>query len=244
MGAFPYCYGTTTDRGDVRAENQDSILAEAGFVHGRPSALMAVADGMGGLAYGAQTSAYIAEQFSRWWREDFPSMIGEGIDRDEDIRELLEQEIWDINQGIFEFRSRMECRTGSTLSLLLLYNGNYYVENLGDSRVYLLRNGSIFRLTEDQSVEAKGKRMLTMCMGMFAVPQSQYRHGGLRPGDRFLLCSDGLFNALDERRIEEIMGLQELGAQEMAGLLRRQIHSGKARDNVSAIVIHTRGRSE
>ena len=239
MDVFPYCYGAITDKGDVRAENQDSILAEAGVVHGRPSALMAVADGMGGLSYGAQASAYITEQFRRWWREDFPSMIADGIDREEDIKELLEQEIWDVNRGFFEFRSRMGCRTGSTLSLLLLYNGSFYVENLGDSRIYLYRNGSFFQLTNDQSVVENGRRKLTMCVGMFEIPQSQYRHGRQQPEDRFLVCSDGLCNALDEGRIREIMGIQELSAQDRVQLLRRQISPGKARDNVSAIVLQS-----
>lgn len=242
MAIFPYCYGTITDKGDVRAENQDSLLAEAGSVHGHPAALMVVADGMGGLAYGAQISAYITEQFDWWWREDFPSIVGDGIDRDEDIQELLEQEIWDINRGIFEFRSRMRCRAGSTLSLLLLYNGKYYVENLGDSRIYLYRDGMLFQLTKDQAVESKGKRMLTMCMGMFEVPESQYLQGNMRPGDGFLLCSDGLYSALDEGRMEEIMGICDITAQEKAEYLRQEIAFGNARDNVSVIVLEIGGK--
>lgn len=241
MAIFPYCYGTLTDKGDVRSENQDRILAEVGVVHGYPAALMVIADGMGGLAYGAQTSSYIADQFGRWWREDFPAMLENGIDRDEDIQELLEQEIWDINRRILEFRNRMECRAGSTLSLLLLYKGKYYVENLGDSRVYLYRDGILYQLTEDQSVEEKGKRMLTMCMGMFVVPHSQYLKGELQCRDCFLLCSDGLYSALDEVRMKNILGCGRLSPQDRAERLRMEISAGKARDNVSIIVLEAMG---
>lgn len=98
-----------------------------------------VADGMGGLSYGSQISAYCTNQFAAWWHEDFSQMIQAGRDSDTDIKELLEQEIWDINTQIYQFKEREGCRCGSTLSALLLYNGKYYIENLGDSRIYRFR---------------------------------------------------------------------------------------------------------
>lgn len=255
-----YTSGAVTDRGDVREENQDSILLLSGSIKGRPAALFAVADGMGGLSHGAQVSRYITLQFERWWYEDFPQLIQEEMDCEDDIRELLEQEIWDINKAVLDFRNRMQCRSGSTLSLLLLYNDNYYIESIGDSRIYLMRNNKLTQLTSDQSLAARMmrehsmteeeaqrsgmKNKLTMCIGMFLVPQSGYITGRLRRGDCFLLCSDGLYQPLKLEQMEDVLKKNELCAQEKADQLRQMIDPGNAGDNVSAIVAEIRRERE
>jgi len=252
MCMFTYTCGMTTDRGDVRKENQDSILALTGNAGGKNAGLFLVADGMGGLSYGALVSQYIVEQFGRWWQEDFHGMIEAGIDSEEDIRELMEQEIWDINQSIYQFKNRLQCRSGSTLSLLLLYGNRYYIENIGDSRIYLMRGGKLKQLTEDQSVVAKMvreqrmsekeaahsrmKNMLTMCIGMFEVPQSGYLSGTLKEGDCFLLCSDGFYHPIGNEKMELVLGNTEMDSQTKADCLRTMIETGMATDNVSAVV--------
>lgn len=253
---FTYTCGATTDRGDIRAENQDSILFLIEKIMDRPGAMFVVADGMGGLSYGAQVSRYITEQFKRWWYEDFSYMVQEGIEREEDIRELLEQEIWDINQAIYTFNSRYRCRSGSTLSLLLLYKEKYYIENLGDSRIYLLRKGSMEQLTKDQSLAeqmmknnrgnvdetqySRVKNKLTMCMGMFSVPQSNYYTGDVWKKDQFLLCSDGLYNPLDRQQIKAVMEKKGRTAAKKSEDLRQEIQQGQATDNVSAIIVEVK----
>lgn len=252
MPMLVYSYGANTDRGDVRSENQDSILCLTGTVNGHACALFVAADGMGGLSYGSQVSRFITEQFARWWREDFPQMMCAGRDSEADIKELLEQEIWDINQSVLRFKEEAQCRSGSTLSLLLFYGEKYFIKNMGDSRIYRQRAGILERLTEDQSLVAQlvregrmtekeacksGKRnILTMCIGMFQIPQSFYASGQILPGDCFLVCSDGLYNPVGEEKIAAILGLPEKSTQTKAGELRRLIGPGEASDNVSVIV--------
>ncbi len=251
-----YSSGAITEKGDIRKENQDSILEQRGRVGGSPAALFLVADGMGGLSYGAQVSSYIIRQFARWWESDFPQLIKDGMATEENIRELLEQEIWDINLAVLEFKNRMQCRSGSTLSLLLLYNGRYYIENMGDSRVYLMREDRLYQLTEDQSVAARQmrdqgitqeeadrsrmKHVLTMCLGMFAIPQSNFHCGECARGDQFLVCSDGLHGFVEKRQMEAVLRDERMTADEKANALRNQILPGNARDNVSAIVVEIR----
>ena len=241
------------DRGDVREENEDSVLALNGALDGQAAALFLVADGMGGLSHGAQVSQYIVTQFERWWKEDLPQMLLEGMNREEDLRELLEQEIWDINQAVLEFKTRLQCRSGSTLSLMLVYGNQYYIENIGDSRIYRLRQGSLKQLTCDQSLAAKLVRehrmteaearhsreqnVLTMCIGMFSVPRSDYRTGSVRAGDQFLLCSDGLYHPLEPGQLERVLLEKQLGALEKARRLRELIAPGRATDNVSMILV-------
>ncbi len=253
MMELTYCCGAMTDRGDIRTENQDSILYLVDVIEGQTAALFAVADGMGGLSYGAQVSRYIIEQFERWWYEDLSQMLRVRKDTDEDIQELLEQEIWDVNQAVRGFNSRMGCRSGSTLSLLLLYKQRYYIENIGDSRVYRWRKRCLRQLTKDQSMvaqmvrehrisqeEAEGsklKNILTMCIGMFPVPQSEHLTGRVHHGDRFLLCSDGCYHPLEKKQIKGVLGDRKLDAQEKAESLRQMIEPGGASDNVSIIIV-------
>lgn len=247
-----YTCGAVTDRGDVRKENQDSILYLTGNICGEPAAFAVLADGMGGLSYGAEVSRYITEQFKRWWYEDFPDMVREGMEKEEDIRELLEQEIWDINQAVLAFKNKKQCRTGSTLSLLLFFKEQYFIENIGDSRIYLLQSGRLERLTTDQSVEeqkkqnpdmkmdeAQYRRMknrLTMCIGMFQIPQSQYSFGKVKTGDLFLVCSDGLYKMIKIERMEEILADSGQTVGQKVERLRKEIGPGQALDNVSVIL--------
>lgn len=247
-----YTYGAVTDRGDVRKENQDSILCLTESAGMRCSALFAVADGMGGLSYGASVSQYITKQFERWWKEDFADLVQNEMDREEEIRELMEQEIWDINQSVLHFNRRMKCRSGSTLSLMLLHKGRCHIENIGDSRVYRMRAGSLCQLTQDQSLAAsmvreRGmteeqvrrlgmKNKLTMCIGMFEKPESCYMADDILAGDQFLLCSDGLYNELDQEKMADVLASGVLTLPEKAVRMRRMIRPGHASDNVSVII--------
>ncbi len=246
-------YGSLTDRGDLRAENQDSILCLQGNPEDKNAALFVVADGMGGLSYGAMVSSFITDMFEEWWNEDLPEMMRAGRTDREDIRELLEQEIWDINNRILEFKRVNNTRCGSTLSLLLIYEDSFYIENMGDSRVYRLSSEGLCRLTVDQTLRAqllregriseeelksfKKKNVLTMCMGMFEVPESYFTIGELGTTETFMLCSDGLYNALEDKEISRVLERNDLSPEEKVNLLRRMIPIGEGKDNVSIIVV-------
>lgn len=267
MRHFTYQYGSLSDAGDVRSENQDAILCCTGEKNTQnqqnDAAFFLVADGMGGLSYGSQVSAYCTDQFTAWWHEDFSQMMQAGRDSDTDIKELLEQEIWDINTRIYQFKEREGCRCGSTLSALLLYNGKYYIENLGDSRIYRFRKNDLEQLTKDQSLAAQlvrekrltpeeaedfpRKNVLTMCIGMFQIPQSGFEMGELKNGDMFLLCSDGFYGCVEEADVKEILTRYNRQHDKGNGILqfaveklRSLIPEGAARDNVSLILTEVR----
>lgn len=245
-------YGSATERGSVRKENQDSILCRTGIIEGSLAALFVIADGMGGLFHGATVSHYITGQFAVWWEKDFPQMLRAGYRESGNIKELLEQEVWDVNQFLLQFRQKEACHAGSTLSALLLYQDRYYIVNLGDSRIYRLRKKKLERLTVDQSLVAQlarekgitekeaeqfaGKNVLTMCVGMFPVPQNYYAAGFVEAGDSFLLCSDGFYNPLGEVCIRTILEETQITSQEKVEKLIEMISPGKATDNISAIL--------
>ena len=138
-------------RPDRRENNQDHILYVNRKEAGHETGLFLVADGMGGLACGMETSGYIVQEFLRWWEQDVSWMFAYGKTSDEDILELLDQEIWDINQEILKFTRETGQRTGSTLSLLFIMDGKYYIKHLGDSRIYRSHSDRIRQITEDQT---------------------------------------------------------------------------------------------
>ena len=115
--------GGICETGDRRENNQDHILYVNRKEAGHETGLFLVADGMGGLACGMETSGYIVQEFLRWWEQDVSWMFAYGKTSDEDILELLDQEIWDINQEILKFTRETGQRTGSTLSLLFIMDG-------------------------------------------------------------------------------------------------------------------------
>ena len=137
-------FGNVTDRGDVRQENQDSIFLAQESVNGCPAAVFGVADGMGGLSYGAQVSQYIARQVLRWWQEEFLPMVRDGMESEDDIRELLEQSVWDMNQTCTGSGRPWNAGPALTLSLVVLMGKRFYIANVGDSRVYLYREREAF----------------------------------------------------------------------------------------------------
>lgn len=250
-------YGAVSDKGDRRKDNQDSWAGFTGVTKEGPAALFVVADGMGGLSYGSQASGYITEQFASWWKEDLPQMIQAGRTSAEDIDELLEQGIWEANQGILQFSEKLGERSGSTLSILFLFKGRYHVKNIGDSRVYLIRDGYLKQISQDQSLVAqwvregrmteaearcsKQRNKLTMCVGMYEVPRAFTAGGVLRKGDSFLLCSDGFYNSLEPEDWGQVLGISEFSPQKKAEILRQLIVPGEASDNVTVVLAETHG---
>ena len=242
-----------TECGDVRQRNEDSILAVIQEDDRCDAGIFVVADGMGGLQFGDRVSNYITERFGIWWNRDFMQLRNGEADTEENVAELLDQEIWDINTALYRFKEENKCRAGSTLSLLLISRNRYLIRNMGDSRVYLFRRGSLQQLTEDQSLVAElvrggemtsqearmsaKKNILTMCMGMFMKPQYIQHSGNVAHGDVFLLCSDGMHNQVDLYQMQKILGDYTLCGDEKLKKLRAAILPGTAADNISIIVV-------
>lgn len=246
-------FDSISDAGDRRQVNQDSLFCASGIVGGVRAGLFVVADGMGGLSYGETVSRYITDQFARWWREDLPSAAETHQADGESLNELLEQEVWDVNNRVNEFCSQNGEKSGSTLSLLLIYGGAYFIKNVGDSRVYLMRRRELTRLTEDQSLVAQmvregvlqqaeaaaceKKNVLTMCIGVASSVKIFTSEGRAKKDDIFLLCSDGLHHCLTDEQIRDGL-LDGKNCGDQAERLRRLIPDGAAGDNVTAIVVN------
>lgn len=244
-----------TDAGDCRTENQDAVYAVQGEINGHTVGLFVVADGCGGMQYGKQISHMAAAMLQYFWEMILPDLLDGTVVSEMQVTESLELVIQQINTQAYQFAQQSDSRVGSTLSVLLLIDRQYYIKNIGDSRIYAVR-GRLRRLTEDQTLLADMVRngelspeqaeqdsrqhVLSMCIGAQESVQIHSVSGVLRRKERFLVCSDGLYGKLTEQELQQSIGRHHGSLEKCVQELRHQIAAGQATDNVSIILVQYR----
>lgn len=242
-----------TDVGLVRSENQDfgmyTTPEEEKESHpgGR---LLLVADGMGGHRGGATASRLAAETVKAQYLGSETA----------DIPQALRESLMRANSRIYhEAQTNPELRgMGTTTSALAVRNGHAWFAHVGDSRIYLVRDGGIKQLTDDHSLVATMVReglltpaeaethprrnVLQRSMGVAEDVEIDVRGPfELRAGDTFILCSDGLHGVVKEPELKEIAAMSiDAAADEF---LRRALERG-APDNVTVIVAQVEATDE
>ena len=223
-----------TDQGLVRSNNEDAV-----FVGRR---LMVVADGMGGLPAGELASEILVETLSA---------IDGDPDSDEPLQDVI-RAVETANQRIEKAVSDDEAREGmgTTVTALLLAGERVAALNVGDSRCYLLRDGELTQLTRDdtyvQALVDQGvlsredaRRHPQRALVTQAVQGGSFRPAGrmipIREGDRFLLCSDGLTDYVEDDVVAATLREHADRKTCAAELVQRTLEAG-APDNVTAIV--------
>jgi protein phosphatase len=228
--------GTASHTGRIRASNQDSV----GLVDG----LYVVADGMGGHRGGEVASAEaVAAMLAVFDRRDRAGLVAAVRSAN---RTILEKTV-----------TRPDLSgMGTTLCALAVVSSAsgdevLAVANIGDSRVYRFAAGELVQVSDDHSLVADLMRagelsaeeaaqhpqrnILTRALGIEADPVIDSWE--LEPvlGDRYLLCSDGLFNELDDGRLAEVLAAGTV--QESADLLVDEAVENGGHDNVTVLVI-------
>lgn len=246
-------FSAYTERGDVKAENQDSILVKTATINNQSLGLFIVADGCGGLANGAKISNLITSEFDRLWDREIADLSGK---KSTEIIQFFEDTINHINLRALDFSERTGEKCGSTMSLLFIVGTKYYIFHVGDSRIYRIKH-KIRLLTEDQTVVAdmlrrkeiseeaarvhKQRHILNMCIGYFRNLRIYTRCGKIRRGEVFVLCCDGIYKCINEKIICK-MSKRKHNFENVAVRLRSVIQQGKARDNVSVIIVKNKLR--
>lgn len=238
-----------SDTGTVRTSNEDAWLVSA---DGR---LLAVADGMGGHRAGEVAAALCIELLDElfedaegprpWWRFWGPGLTGQA--RLVDALKRINRAIFDASRARAEYQGM-----GTTVVVLWLDGGQLHYAHLGDSRLYRLRGDALDQLTRDHSllnrfeeaglVEAGDRRqfpyknVIMRALGLQPVATIDAVSTEVRPGERFLLCSDGLTDLVDATTIRERLSADSLeeGAR---GLIRAALEAGGV-DNVTVVVAH------
>jgi serine/threonine protein phosphatase PrpC len=216
---------SATRQAASHAENEDAMAAvpEAG--------LFVVADGMGGHVDGGLASQSIVE------------ILQHAVDGESPLTERLEQAeqaLQSINRAL---RREAEQRPkpviiGSTVALLLIGEGYGACLWAGDSRIYLQRDGELYQLTQDHSLDAEGpnrrQNIITRAVGPLEVLELDRVVTPVDPGDTLLLCSDGLTKVMGHDEIGDMMREPITGLAER--LVARAVMLG-SRDDVTVIVV-------
>ncbi|MGW4434903.1 MerR family transcriptional regulator [Streptomyces sp. NPDC004596] len=226
-------YSAHSDRGHVRASNQDCVYA------GRR--LLAVADGFGPAGAPASSAAVEALRFL-----DEGEAPGAG-----DVLNLLEDAVRSAGEAVRDLADGGE-EAGTTLTALLWTGSKLALVHIGDSRAYLLRDGELFRISHDHSVvqslidegrlspeEARShpqRALLLRALGADGpAVAADLRLQEAREGDRYLLCSDGLTGVVADARIKELLA-GAADPEAAAGVLIDAANAAGGPDNVSCVV--------
>ena len=251
-----------TDPGKVHQLNQDNTLIMSRVAEeGEAAGLYVVADGMGGHQAGevaSELAVNTMQQELAWLLrspaadETQPSLpvIDAEFPRDpgRQAEEWVRQAIDRANQVIYEYAGNNPVEAGNlgtTLTCALLRGSLAVIGNVGDSRTYLMRNGTLEQITEDHSYVAQLVRE-----GQIA-PSEVYTHLGHKPeievdswlqeveaGDRLLLCSDGLWEMVQE---QEALSAYLRDSDNPEATVQALIAAANAQggtDNIGVVVVH------
>lgn len=216
-----------SDVGRVRKINQDSFLE-------RPEAgLWVVADGLGGHSDGELASRMVCDALAE---------MPPGSSLDECVREVRTR-MQAVNDHLLlaSARSLRGDRSGSTVVVLLVRGRRCAVLWAGDSRVYRFRGGRLEQLTQDHSpaemagVAGRTSNAVTRAVGAQSTIELDLVDDTLRPGDRYLLCSDGLTRMVPDSEISILLG-QPDPRTAVEGLIAATLAAG-APDNVTALLV-------
>lgn len=242
-------FAARTDPGKKRTHNEDALLALAEY------GVYVVADGVGGRACGEVAAALCIEAF----REAAPllreKVAAHAAQPDLEARNAvlvaMDEVCQQASRRIYE-TAESEARTGMTTTVVAMIfgSGTGFITHVGDSRGYLIRNGELRQLTEDHSMvnelvrsgkmslaEARASRhrhVITRAVGLYPTVQPSLATVDVLPGDRFLLCSDGLSDVVAESVLAEQASGPELDAA-VEDLIESALERGGP-DNVTVIV--------
>ncbi len=243
----------TTDVGQVRDHNEDSFLIDEDLQ------LYLVADGMGGHACGEVASELAAATFKEKLAEGRETLErfrtgADGVGPD-DLTGLMERAMLAACRTVFETAQKDPNKRGmgTTCSGLVIAGDRGFVSHVGDSRIYLVRDGRAVQLTRDHSVlnelvesgsidaeaakspEFAGYRnALARAVGVCAEVEVDTFQLEILPGDAFILGSDGLFHYAQP---EELPGAVELGETAATDFLTGLANDRGGHDNITCVMV-------
>ena len=227
-----FAFGDRTDVGRGRPENEDSLLVDP------DDGLYAVADGMGGHRAGEVASATAIDALKT-------AYLG---------GQRLDQAVGAANAAVFARAAEDAALQGmgTTLTAIALHDSTAEFGHVGDSRAYLMRDGNVTQVTEDHSLveqlvregrltpeEAQNhpqRAIITRALGVDPnVAVDTYRVD-LRPGDRLMICSDGLTNMLSDDTIAQTLR-RHADPQQAADTLVDMANQAGGDDNITVILL-------
>lgn len=228
-----YLWATATHQGMVRDQNEDTVYPKSSG-ESDDGVLVIVADGMGGHVAGEVASRLAVNAAAS---NDLPA-----TDRVAAGNRAIREEVA-RDPGLEGM--------GTTMTLLEIKDDVATIAHIGDSRAYLLRDGKLRQLTEDHTVAAEymaqgqlspeeaanhpQRHMLLRTLGLTRFVNVDDVRTDLQPGDRILLCSDGLTEMVTDKQITETLG--EGTPDEVVWALVEMANKAGGVDNISVAVV-------
>ena len=232
-----------SDVGMIRSGNEDAFFAHAS----RERGVFIVADGMGGHAAGEVASEMAVQILS----QELQDIAELGHD---DARRRVYDSLRLANRAIFQrtIEESEKQGMGTTASVLVMERDRFLIGQVGDSRVYVLRDGALRQLTKDHSYVQEQvdagfltpeqaryhpySNVITRCVGAGEAVEPDTYQGDVREGDVFLVASDGLTGMVDDRRLQQLL-LSKASAGRVVDALIAEANYRGGLDNITAIVV-------
>jgi len=252
-----FAVGTHSDPGIKRKfkPNEDSLFAaqgprDTGTVQ-TPFGLFVVADGMGGHAMGQDASRRAIQNLIDYM---LPRLLHSADASSENLQALLQEGVQQANLAVHSHNMELRADMGTTITATLVVDSTAYVCNVGDSRTYLYRpSEGLRKVTNDHSVVASlveagiikpddiythpKRNQIYRSLGEKANVEVDAFQVALQPGDKMLLCSDGLWDMVRDPKIEDVIKSPMPDPNQTASALINAALEGGGEDNVSVIVI-------
>ena len=241
--------GAKTDKGQ-RPNNEDQFAVVDTRRRGiRADGVLIIADGMGGRSFGEQAAAAAVETIEESLAEMLDSRDGGEVV----MGDVLASALRKANARVYELASADEGRKGmgTTCVAAVIEGERVYIAHAGDSRAYLLREGTLRQLTADHSYVAEQVRagaiteegarksrfrnIITRAVGIEPTLEAEVVDAEIRPGDTLLLCTDGLSNMVEEADIARTLA-QSASPQNAADRLVGMANKNGGKDNITAVV--------
>ncbi|RRD93973.1 Stp1/IreP family PP2C-type Ser/Thr phosphatase [Clostridiales bacterium COT073_COT-073] len=239
-----------TDIGNHRMVNEDSYFVSTSAIGALPN-LFIVADGLGGHAAGDMASK-IAVDATVAYCQNAPAEIS---------ADLLKNAFEQANEEVQVYGKTINklYEMGSTLIAASIFDDYYQIANVGDSRAYLYRDGSLQKLTKDHSLVQKlqeegviteeeafsheKRNLILRAIGMEPIIQVDTYTDAIKNGDIIMLCSDGLSNFIRRQAMEEIFRQEDNISALAQRLLDTALANGGS-DNITVVVVKNAKESE
>jgi PPM family protein phosphatase len=246
-----------SDTGRKRPHNEDSAITDPEI------GLALVADGMGGYKAGEVASAIAAKAVLDIVRGDvaLPPSTRHDVDGDLSLSAealLVRDSIIDANSHIYRTATEVpQCQgMGTTIAAVYFHDNTAIIAHVGDSRVYRFRDDDLSQVTNDHSLvqelidrgfftpeEAEAntpKNLVTRALGIDAAVEVDVKQEATRPGDIYLLCSDGLNDMVDDEEIRLTLSKYSGNLVEAAHELVRLANESGGKDNISVVLARPR----
>ena len=230
-----------TDTGVVRTANQDNY-----FVDEQLGRFFIVADGMGGHAGGQEASKIATEIINAYLQQHWDSPL--------DSHVLLKEAVEKANVGIIQDQRSNPARRdmGTTVVVLIFRDEQPLCAHVGDSRLYRLRSSQLEQITDDHTwvgmALKKGeinaeqakfhpwRHVLSQCLGREDLQHIDIQKFEVQPGDRLLICSDGLTEEVTDKQIETALANLKT-CQETAQELIDAAKAAGGSDNITVVIV-------